>query len=48
MNHIKQIAKDQNIKRIGLDVWLFNKPAMAFFEKQGFAALNQIMWFTNG
>ena len=47
MNHVKQTAKDQNIKRIGLDVWLFNKPAMSFFEHQGFAALNQIMWYTN-
>lgn len=45
INHVKHIANEEKIKRIGLDVWLFNEQAIKFFEGQGFSALNQIMWY---
>ena len=44
INHAMQVAKKEKIKKIGLDVWLFNTGAIKFFENQGFSAHNQIMW----
>jgi ribosomal protein S18 acetylase RimI-like enzyme len=47
VGHVKKIAKQKKIRKIGLDVWLFNESAIKFFERQGFSAFNQIMWFKN-
>ena len=44
INHVRGIAKKEKIKKIGLDVWVFNERAINFFIKQGFSAHNQIMW----
>lgn len=44
IGHVKEVAKKENIKQMGLDVWIFNEGAIKFFESQGFKASNQIMW----
>ena len=44
IGYIKDVAKRENIKQVGLDVWLFNKGAIKFFENQGFKPSLQIMW----
>ena len=44
INHVMDIAKKEKIKKIGLDVWLFNEGAIKFFHNQGFSVHNQIMW----
>ena len=44
INHVREIARKEKINEIGLDVWVFNKQAIKFFNKQGFSAHNQIMW----
>ena len=41
---VKDVAKKENIKQVGLDVWLFNEGAIKFFENQGFKPSLQIMW----
>jgi ribosomal protein S18 acetylase RimI-like enzyme len=44
IDHVRGIAQEESIKKIGLDVWVFNERAIKFFNKQGFSAHNQIMW----
>ena len=44
INHAMHVAKKEKIKKIGLDVWLFNEGAIKFFHSQGFSAHSQIMW----
>ena len=44
INHAMHVAKKEKIKKIGLDVWLFNEGAIKFFHNQGFSVHNQIMW----
>jgi ribosomal protein S18 acetylase RimI-like enzyme len=44
INHAMHVANKEKIKKIGLDVWLFNEGAIKFFHSQGFSAHNQIMW----
>ncbi|MBW2410321.1 MAG: GNAT family N-acetyltransferase [Deltaproteobacteria bacterium] len=44
INHVRDIARKETIKEIGLDVWAFNEKAIGFFKKQGFSAYNQVMW----
>ena len=44
INHVRDIARKKKVKEIGLDVWVFNKKAIQFFNQQGFSAHNQIMW----
>ena len=44
IDHVRQVAKKEKIKEIGLDVWVFNERAIRFFTRQGFSTHNQIMW----
>jgi len=46
INHVLNVAEEEKISKIGLDVWLFNEGAIKFFRNQGFTAHNQIMWHT--
>lgn len=41
---VKDLAQEQGITTIGLDVWSFNTQASRFFESQGFTVFNQRMW----
>ena len=44
IGYVKDEAKKENIRRVGLDVWLFNEGAIKIFESQGFKPSLQIMW----
>ena len=44
VEYVKQTAQQQNIQRIGLEVWVFNTAAKQFFERRGFGGLREIMW----
>jgi len=45
IDYVKQIARSLEIKRIGIDFWLFNGPARKCFTRQGFRAFQEVMWF---
>jgi diamine N-acetyltransferase len=40
----KDLARDEGISHIELDVWSFNDHARHFFERQGFEVYNQRLW----
>lgn len=41
MEAVYNLAREQNIRRITLDVWAFNTQALQFYEKRGFAPFMQ-------
>lgn len=41
--YIKQIAQEQKIESIELNVWDFNEPAIKFYEKMGLYTLRRVM-----
>ena len=48
IGYVKDVAKKENIKQVGLDVLLFHESAIKFFENQGFKPSLQIMWHQMG
>ena len=44
INYAKKTARELGISRMGIDFWHFNEPARKCFSRQGFTALQEIMW----
>lgn len=42
MDYVTEVAREQGASRVTLEVWAFNEPARAFYERLGFTA-TQIM-----
>ena len=42
--HIKDIAREEGIRRIGVDVFVGNEEARHFYESRGFAAEREVRW----
>ncbi len=36
IGHVRALAREQGVERVGIDFWSFNKSARACFERQGF------------
>lgn len=46
LEKIYQLARENGIETIALDIWAFNKQSQSFFIKQGFDQYNQKLWKT--
>ena len=44
MSRAAQLADQENLTKISLDSWAFNRKAHAFFQSQGFEIYNVRMW----
>jgi ribosomal protein S18 acetylase RimI-like enzyme len=44
IEHVKEMARQENISLLGIDCWSFNDPARACFEKAGFKVTKEFMW----
>ena len=44
LEEITQLAKENGIETIALDIWTFNQQSGSFFRKQGFEAYNHKLW----
>jgi len=44
IEHVKEMARQEDISLLGIDFWSFNDPARACFEKAGFKVTNEFMW----
>jgi len=44
IDYAKRTAKELGITRMGIDFWHFNEPARKCFTRQGFKALQHVMW----
>ena len=44
IDYAKRTANELGITRMGIDFWYFNEPARKCFSRQGFRALQHIMW----
>ena len=46
MNKVEQWALDNGISTVELNVWDFNRPALAFYEKLGYKVARRGLWKT--
>lgn len=44
MNHVIEMAREEKIERVMLDVWWFNHDARQFFTDVGFTVFNERIW----
>ena len=44
VEHIQNIARAENIVRIGVDVFVRNTEAQRFYESRGFAVEREVRW----
>jgi ribosomal protein S18 acetylase RimI-like enzyme len=44
----RDLAREEDITHLELDVWSFNDRALHFFEHQGFTVYNQRLWMDQG
>ncbi len=46
IEHVKQVARQEDIALLGIDFWSFNAAARACFEKAGFKVSQEFMWLS--
>jgi ribosomal protein S18 acetylase RimI-like enzyme len=48
MEHAHRWALDKKVRHVELNVWEFNKEAIAFYDKLGYETANRRMWKSLG